>query len=143
MKDISGVRTFGLSEMDAFLSETNILVCMLPLNEDTRELINYELIRKLKEPAFFINVGRGSHVNEIDLLRAIHEEILLGACLDVVQNEPITEDNPFVKESRIIITPHVASITNQSNAARIIAENIERHKKGEKLLYQVDPHSGY
>jgi len=142
-KNIQDVHTFGRNEMEAFLSETNILVCMLPLTSETEDIINYELLQKLKSPAFFINVGRGGHVNEHDLLKALKDQILTGACLDVVKNEPIAIDDPIASEPKIIITPHIASITNQENAARIIAENIGRFKKRKELLYQADPGAGY
>jgi glyoxylate/hydroxypyruvate reductase A len=142
-REMEGIGTFALSEMDDFLEQTNILVCMLPLTSQTKDLIDYSLLSKLKKPAFFINVGRGKQVVEVDLLKAIQEDVIQGACLDVVRKEPVTDDHPFIEESKIIITPHIASITNQINAAHIIGDNINRYRNGEKLLYIVDPVAGY
>jgi len=142
-KDLDGVHTFALSEMDTFLSQTNILICMLPLTNETMDMVDYQMLSSLRNPSYFINVGRGNQVKEEDLLKGIKDEFLLGACLDVVKNEPIKVDHPFIKESRIILTPHIASITNQRNAARIIGENINRFRNGEKLRFQVDPNTGY
>ena len=143
LKTLTGIHTFALSEMDEFLANTNILVCMLPLTPTTEDIIDLQLLNKLKKPSFLINVGRGNHVIEDELLIAVREGVLLGACLDVLRNEPIGDDHPFISENRIIITPHIASITNQYNAARLIAENISRFSKGEKLLHKVDSKAGY
>ena len=140
---MEGINTFALNEMDDFLKKTNILVCMLPLTKETTDFITYELLNRLKKPAFFINVGRGNQVVEEGLLKAIQDNTLSGACLDVVRNEPVSSDHPFLSEPRLIVTPHIASITDQRNAARIIGDNIRRFRSGEELLHKVDPSAGY
>ena len=142
-KTIEGVKSFTSDRLDEFLTDTNILVCMLPMTSQTEDIIDIDLLCQLKKPSFFINVGRGKQVAEQDLLRSVQQGVIEGACLDVVRNEPITSDHPFVKEPRIVITPHIASVTNQENAAFIIADNIQRLRNGEELKYRVDASSGY
>ena len=142
-KEVEGVTTFAEAELYEFLSASNILVCMLPLTDETLDLIDLSIFSKMKSPAFFINVGRGQQVVEEDLIQAITDEVLLGACLDVIRHEPISSDEPLLNHKRIIITPHIASITNQENCARQIAENIKRFRSGESLLHQVKPERGY
>jgi glyoxylate/hydroxypyruvate reductase A len=142
-KEIEGVTTFAEAELEEFLSETNILVCMLPLTASTKDFIGKDIFNQLKAPAFFINVGRGQQVVEENLIRAITDEVLMGACLDVIRNEPISSEEPMLNNERIIITPHIASITNQENCALQIAENIKRFRTGKALLHQVKPEIGY
>ena len=89
------------------------------------------------------NVSRGRILVEKDLLRAIEDGYIRGAYLDVFSHEPLPPNHPFWKCSEIMITPHIASITNQTNAAKIIVENYNRMEKGYQLLYEVDYENEY
>lgn len=142
-KEIQGVQCFDESEFDKFLSQTNILVCLLPLTKETSGILELDLFKKLKSPAFLINVARGAHLVEEDLIYALDTKVLNGACLDVFEEEPLPVNNLFWNRPNIMITPHVASITNPKEAAEQIVENYKRSLSGMDLLNGVDRNRGY
>src|SRR5699024_10590545 len=111
-KSIMGVQTFaGKNELSKFLQQTQILVCMLPLTGETRGILDLDTFKSLRRPGYLINVGRGEHLVEEDLIYALDKEWLNGACLDVFSNEPLPERHPFWNRTNIMITPHIASLT--------------------------------
>lgn len=142
-KKIENISCFGETELDEFLSNTNILVCLLPLNVYTSGILELDLFKKLNKPAFLINVARGSHLVEEDLIYALDTGILVGACLDVFEEEPLPKKHLFWNRSKIMITPHIASITDPGEAAKQIVENYKRSLSGMKLLNEVDREKGY
>ncbi len=143
LKEIKGARIFAGDELDAFLSETNILVCMLPLTDATRGILDLELFKKLKQPAYLINVGRGEHLVEEDLIYGIDTGALEGACLDVFEEEPLPSHHLFWNRPKIMITPHVGAITAPEEAAAQIVENYKRSLSGMELVNEVDREKGY
>ncbi len=90
-----------------------------------------------------INAGRGKHLIESDLINLLDEEWLSGALLDVFEVEPLPEEHPFWEHPKIWITPHIASITRPEDAASVIVENYQRLKRGEPILFSVNPEMGY
>lgn len=143
-KKIPGVQSFlGKGAFDAFLERTDILVCMLPLTPETEGVINTESLARLPQGAHVINVGRGPHVVEQDLLAALDSGHIAGAALDVFHTEPLPADHPFWTHPRITMTPHVASLTNPETAARVIADNIARCESGGRPENVVDFSRGY
>ncbi len=143
-KEIEGILSFsGDSQYESFLSGTNILICMLPLTQKTRHILNCNTFDKLEQGAYLINVGRGEHLVEGDLLAACERKQLSGACLDVFSTEPLPEDHPFWAHPQIIVTPHVASLSDPRSIAPQIVENYRRLKAGEDLLNEVDIERGY
>lgn len=86
-----------------FLASAEILVCLLPLTEETKDILNAELFKKLPDGAYLINVARGGHLVEQDLTEALAHDKLSGAALDVFQEEPLPEDHPFWKNNKILI----------------------------------------
>ena len=90
-----------------------------------------------------INVARGEHLNEEDLLAALDSGQLRGACLDVFTDEPLAEGHPFWSHGKILATPHCSSITDPRSVAPQIVENYRRMLKGESLLNEVDISRGY
>lgn len=144
-KDLSNIRTYtqqndGLTQ---FLKQSNILICLLPLTPQTEGMLNLSLFKKMPKNAILINVGRGKHLVEEDLVAAIKLGYIKSAMLDVFSQEPLPENHPFWDFPEIIITPHIASITNQRVAAQQIAANIQRLENGQDLLHQVDRMQGY
>jgi glyoxylate/hydroxypyruvate reductase A len=121
----------------------NVLVCLLPLTPDTEGILNLSLFRKCKKGTFLINVARGKHLIEEDLLVALEEEFISGALLDVFRAEPLPESHPFWKEKRIQLTPHIASVTNPLAAAPQIIENYKRLIASLPLLNLVNRTRGY
>lgn len=143
-KELDGVSTFaGNDELDAFLNETKVLVNLLPLTEETDGILDLDLFKKLKKPGYLINVGRGSHLVEEDLIYAFDMDYLEGACLDVFEEEPLPKNHTFWNRPQIMVTPHVAAITPAEEAAKVIVENYKRAMSGMELMFEVDREKGY
>ncbi len=143
-KDIEGLQSFaGDVELDNFLKQTKILVNLLPLTKETEGILDLEVFKILQKPGYLINVGRGSHLVEEDLIYALDTGHLEGACLDVFETEPLPENHPFWNRENIMITPHIAAITPAKEAAEVIVENYKRALSGMELLYEVDRDKGY
>jgi len=142
-KDVEGIKSFTENELDAFLAETNILVCMLPHTPSTENILNSSLFKKLPKGAYLINVGRGAHLVEEDLLTEIDTNHLSGAALDVFKEEPLPKNHPFWANQNITITPHTASITNPKTIVPSMLENFERMKNSEELINEIDLEKGY
>lgn len=142
-KKIKGIEPFGQSELEEFLAASNILVCLLPLTAETEEILNLEVFKKLREPSFVINAGRGEHLVDEDLIYALDADIIKSATLDVFRNEPLPNSHPFWNRKNIIITPHVASVTHPEEVAIMILENYKRMLSGMELLHLVDKKKGY
>jgi glyoxylate/hydroxypyruvate reductase len=116
---------------------------MLPLTSETEGILNISLFRKCNKGTYLINVARGKHLIEEDLLTAIDEGYISGALLDVFQKEPLPENHPFWTKQEIMITPHIASVTNPEAAAPQIVENYHRMKNNLQLLNVIDRKKGY
>ncbi len=143
-REIEGVRCFaGGDQLNEFLSETNVLVCMLPLTAGTRGLINDERLAKLPRGSFLINAGRGAHMVEADVLAALNSRQLAGALLDVFDTEPLPQDNPLWSHPNVIVTPHIAATTPIRDACAQIVEKIELMERGELVSGIVDRNIGY
>lgn len=124
-------------DFDTLLAKSDILSVHAPLNEYTKGLMNYDAFCKMKTSAYFINVGRGPIVVEEDLARALEEDQIRAAGLDVLCVEPLPIDNPLLKfkdSSKIIITPHVAWATSEARqrCVDVVTENIKAFLRGEE-----------
>lgn len=143
-KDIPGIRSFhgpdGLSEM---LSNTDILVCLLPLTPQTEGILCRDLFAQLPAGACLINAARGGHLVEEDLIPALDSGQLRHATLDVFRTEPLPGDHPFWDHPKITVTPHNASITDPRSVAKAIVDGIAAVKRGDTLPNAVDPELGY
>ena len=143
-KNVKGIESFaGAAELNAFLARTDILVCLLPLTDGTRGILNKKLFAALPADAFVINVARGGHLIERDLIEALDSGHLSGATLDVFQTEPLPEDNPLWKHPKVTVTPHVGAISDPRVAAQYVHDRIVRNERGEKLDNVVDFERGY
>lgn len=143
-KNIDGLTSyFGDDQLITSVNDADIIVCLLPLTPETQSILNEPLFNGAKKGAFLINVGRGDHLNENDLMEAIYQEQLSGALLDVFQTEPLQQDHPFWRHPKIHITPHISSPTDKEKVARQILNNFHRMLVGETLLNQVDPKRSY
>ena len=142
-KEIEGVSCFEESELDDFLNQCNILVCALPLTKETEGILDLDLFKKMKNPSFLINVGRGAQLVEEDVIYALETEDLIGACLDVFDEEPLPNSHLFWNRPKIMITPHIASVTDPKEAAKVIVENYKRSLSGMELLFEVEKGKGY
>lgn len=143
-KLMEGVGTFaGPEELEAFLSSSNILICLLPLTKQTADILNKDTFSKLPKGAYVINVARGEHLVDEDLIGMLDSGHLSGASLDVFREEPLPEDHPFWEHPLINVTPHIASITNPASAVSQILENYDRMRQGEPLINVVSQTKGY
>jgi glyoxylate/hydroxypyruvate reductase A len=143
-KTVDGVRSFaGPDQLAEFLKPLKLLICLLPLTDETEGILDASLLAGLPDGAILINAGRGGHANEADLLAALDSGKLAYAVLDVFREEPLPPDHPFWRWRDIVITPHVASITRAGTGAEDILENYRRALAGKPLLNPVDPARGY
>lgn len=143
-KSIEKVESFhGRDQLPAFLSGSEILVCLLPLTAETRGILNAALFAQLPRGASVINAARGGHLVEADLLAAMAPGQVTAATLDVFETEPLPTDHPFWSTERLYITPHNASITDPRSAAWRISKQIAKFEAGEGLENVVDRQRGY
>jgi glyoxylate/hydroxypyruvate reductase len=142
--EIEGVECYaGADTFDAFLARTDILVCLLPLTDATRGLIDKRVFDKLPKGASFINVGRGPHVNQQDLLDALNSGHLHAAILDVTDPEPLPAEHAFWTHPRVRLTPHIASATRPETAVDVVLDNLRRHREGLPMIGEIDRARGY
>jgi glyoxylate/hydroxypyruvate reductase A len=143
-KSIDGVQCFaGSAALDAFLDGVEILVCLLPLTEETRGILNAGLFAKLATGAGLVNVGRGAHLVESDLIPALDSGVLAAASLDVMSVEPLPAGHPFWKHPRIILTPHLAADVDPVTSAAAIRQQIARFEAGKPLEHVAERNRGY
>ncbi|HEY5800199.1 MAG TPA: glyoxylate/hydroxypyruvate reductase A [Burkholderiaceae bacterium] len=143
-KAVPGVECFtGTGSLDAFLAGTRVLVCMLPLTAETTNLLNRARLSALPQGAYLINVARGAHVAEPDLLGLIASGHIAGATLDVFRHEPLPAQHPFWQEPRITITPHMSALTMKRESIEQIALKINVLERGETVAGMVDMNKGY
>lgn len=143
-KQVDGVSCFaGLDSLGEFLAGTRVLVCMLPLTPETTTLLDRARLSLLPKGAYLINVARGAHVAEPDLLTLIRSGHLAGATLDVFRNEPLPAPHPFWEEPRITMTPHISALTVRHDSVRQIAGKINAFEHDEPVPDIVDRTLGY
>lgn len=142
-KRIAGVTCFAAGALDDFLRRTEILVCLLPLTPTTEGILDRRLFAGLPKGACLVNVGRGRHLVEKDLIPALDSGQLGGATLDVLQTEPPPDDHPFWRHPKILLTPHIASLIDPETGAKVIAENLKRFMAGQPVADIVDLNQGY
>ena len=143
-KTMQGVQCYhGADGLDTFLRGSRVLVCMLPLTPDTGNLVDRTNMGKLPAGAFIINVARGAHIAEPDLLALIKSGHIAAATLDVFRNEPLPAQHPFWQEPRITITPHISALTLRRESVQQIADKIRSFESGQPVADIVDRNQGY
>ncbi len=132
-----------LTELDAVLERSDVVVCLLPLTAHTRGILNSRTLRKMKLGGAVINVARGGHLVAEDLIAVLDSGYLAQAYLDVFEHEPLPREHPLWSHPAITITPHSAALTEPRTAIPRIVENIERLRRGEPPHNLVDFDAGY
>lgn len=133
----------GQEQLADFLHGSDILICLLPLTPATRAIIDQHLLAQLPPGAYVVNLGRGTHVVDQDLIDVIDSGHLSGAHLDVFEPEPLPPGHPLWAHAKIDITPHVASLTSPGSVAPQLAENYHRLREGRPLMNLVSREAGY
>jgi glyoxylate/hydroxypyruvate reductase A len=143
-RDLAGVQCFhGSGQLPEFLAQTDILVCLLPLTEETRGILNARLFENLPQGAALVHAGRGPQLDHQALLAALDAGKLSGAVLDVTEPEPLPRGHPLWSHPKVVLTPHIASVTQPQTAAQAVVDNIRRHRAGQNLIGLVDRTRGY
>ena len=143
-KRIEGVECFdGANGLDAMLAKCGALVCLLPLTPETRGILDARTLALLPRGSCVINVARGAHVVEADLVAALDAGQLAHAYLDVFETEPLPAVHPFWSHPGISLTPHIAALTDPRTALPAVIRNLERLARGEPPEALVDHGAGY
>ena len=146
-KTISGVQCFsGDAGFNDFLAATRILVCLLPLTPGTENIMRRENLSRLLPDAYVINVARGGHLVDDDLIALVDSGAIAGATLDVFRTEPLPAAHPFWKHPGITVTPHTSARTLREESIAQIAGKIQALHRGvpiDRLAGRVDPKKGY
>jgi len=137
IKDIANIKCYNKKEEKEFKKDVDILINLMPLTKENYEIFDLEFFKSLKKDCYFVNVGRGEHLKDDDLIIALEQNVLSGATLDVFRNEPLENHHPFWNNYKITITPHSASITNPSSVINQILTNYKKLNKNEELLHQI------
>jgi glyoxylate/hydroxypyruvate reductase A len=143
-REIAGIRCLsGQEGLDILLESTDILVCLLPLTDETRGFLDAALFARLPSGAALVHVGRGLQLDHLALLDALDTGHLSGAVIDVTNPEPLPADHCFWNHPKVLLTPHVASVTQPETAAAAVIENIKRHRAGLDPIGLIDRSRGY
>ncbi len=143
-KQMPGVRCFaGPGQLGDFLQASRILVNLMPLTPETEDLLNRATLSQLQRGGYLINVARGRHLVEEDLIALIDEGHLAGATLDVFRTEPLPSEHPFWRHPKITVTPHTSARTLREESIAQIVGKILALQRGEPIRGVVDPQRGY
>lgn len=148
-KSVADLATFaGVEGLGAFLARTDILVCLLPLTDETRGILDRSVFAALARDGrlggpVLVNAGRGGLQHEGDLLACLDDGTLKAATLDVFETEPLPSDSPFWTHPAVTVTPHNAAMSAPDAIGAQIADQIRRYEGGEPLRNVVDLSAGY
>lgn len=143
-RQVDGIAVYhGRDQLPAFLGRSEILVNLLALTPATQNILDRSAFAMLPKGASIINLARGQHVVEDDLIAALDAGQLAAATLDVFRVEPLPPSSPLWSHPRVTVMPHVARRLEPARIARRIVENVERLRRGAPLLYPIDRAAGY
>jgi len=141
---LDGIPVFaGAGRLVEFLGRSDIAVCVLPLTPETADILDKRAFAAMPSGGFVVNIGRGRQLVETDLIAALDSGHLAGAALDVFRQEPLPPASPLWSHPKVVVTPHVAAITDPRSALAQVVENIRRVRRGEAPTNVVDLKRGY
>jgi glyoxylate/hydroxypyruvate reductase A len=133
----------GADALRRQLAGTEVVVNLLPLTADTRGLLDAAFFAAMPRHGAVVNLGRGAHVVDADLLLALDEDRLRHAVLDVFHHEPLPADHRYWQHDRVTVLPHAAALTDPRSAARVVAANVQALAEGRPVAHRVDRTRGY
>ncbi|MBT0726683.1 glyoxylate/hydroxypyruvate reductase A [Rosenbergiella australiborealis] len=143
-KSIAGMTSYvGDNQLAEFLKACDILVCLLPLTDRTRGILNRQLFDQLPHGAGLVHAGRGQHLDHQALIDALESGKISHAVVDVTDPEPLPEGHPFWTQANLWLTPHIASETHAESSVSVLLDNIRRHQQGKAMNGVVDLNRGY
>jgi glyoxylate/hydroxypyruvate reductase A len=143
-KDLAGIRCFsGVQALPEFLAATRVLVNLMPLTPETENILNHATLSQLQKGGYVINVARGKHLVDDDLLALIDSGHLAGAALDVFRTEPLPADHVFWQHPKITVTPHTSARTLREESIAQIVGKMQALQRGESIKGVVDHQRGY
>lgn len=143
-KNNKGLESFaGENELGSAISNTDFIVNILPLTNETESILNTNFFNQCADNTVLINVGRGAHLVENNLVKAIENGKIKEAYLDVFREEPLPKNHPFWTNRQIFVTPHIASVTNATTALVQVADNYRNMVNNQPLLNEVSLKRGY
>jgi glyoxylate/hydroxypyruvate reductase A len=138
------IRIFhGAAQLQPFLAQTDIAVCLLPLTRETEGILGARNFAAMPKGAMVINIGRGKHVVEADLMAALDSGQLSHAALDALQPEPLPPESPLWAHPKVTVMPHVARRPTVPQLVTELAKNLHSLQSGGRLLQEIDPATGY
>lgn len=144
LKEIPGVNCFsGAEGLSEFLGKTRVLINLMPLTAETEDMMNYNTLRQLQPDSYVINLARGKHLVDQDLLSLLDSGHLAGATLDVFRTEPLPVEHEFWRHPKITVTPHAAARTAREDIIQQISNKIQALQQGKSITGIVDPQRGY
>lgn len=143
-RSLEGIEVFsGRDRLHGFLARSRVVINALPLTPETESILNACAFDAMQRGSYIVNIGRGGHVADQDLIAALDSGQLDGAMLDVFRDEPLPSTHPFWRHPKIIVTPHAAAPTIPDAAEAQVIENVRRLERGELPLGVVDREKGY
>jgi glyoxylate/hydroxypyruvate reductase len=136
-------RQSAITTLMQVLADADIIINLLPLTPATRGILNAQAFAQMRNGASLINLARGAHVVDTDLLTALNSGHLKRAVLDVFHTEPLPTDHPFWTHPQVTVLPHVAAQTDPRSAVKVVANNITSHRAGGQVQHLVNRHAGY
>jgi glyoxylate/hydroxypyruvate reductase A len=144
VKELEGVTCYaGEAGLPDFLAGCDILICLLPLTPQTAGILDARLFAILPRGASLINLGRGAHLVEADLLQALDTGQLRHAVVDVLAHEPPQQEHPLMNHPNVWVTPHIGAVTHPESAFGVLLENLRKHQRGEPMHGAVHRERGY
>lgn len=136
---------YSMESLKEVLALSDVVVIALPLTDKTYKLISKTEFQAMKKGAYFVNIGRGKIVDEKELIKALEEGMIKGACLDVFEEEPLSIENPLWEMENVVLTPHISGVTPayKERATKILLENLAAFKDNKKLINLVDLNKQY